>query len=58
MKLAISDSTADAATPLGWGRAMARAFPSAFEVTQETGNHVNFLSTESDCVDDPLRSTC
>ena len=55
VKLAISDSTADAATPLVWGRAMARAFPSAFEVTQETGNHVNFLSTESDCVDDPLR---
>ena len=55
IKLAISDSTADAATPLVWGRAMARAFPSAFEVTQETGNHVNFLSTESDCVDDPLR---
>ena len=55
LKLAITDSTADAATPLVWGRAMARAFPSAFEVTQETGNHVNFLSTESDCVDDPLR---
>ena len=55
VKLAITDSTADAATPLVWGRAMARAFPSAFEVTQETGNHVNFLSTESDCVDDPLR---
>jgi len=55
LKLAISDSTADAATPLVWGRAMARAFPSAFEVTQQTGNHVNFLSTESDCVDDPLR---
>jgi pimeloyl-ACP methyl ester carboxylesterase len=55
VKLAISDSTADAATPLVWGRAMARAFPSAFEVTQETGNHVNYLSTESDCVDDPLR---
>ena len=55
LKLAISNSTADAATPLVWGRAMARAFPSAFEVTQETGNHVNFLRTESDCVDDPLR---
>ena len=55
VKLAISDSTADAATPLVWGRAMARAFPSAFEVTQITGNHVNFLGTESDCVDDPLR---
>ncbi|MFM9140812.1 MAG: alpha/beta fold hydrolase [Solirubrobacterales bacterium] len=55
LKLAISDSTADAATPLVWGRAMTRAFPSAFEVTQRTGNHVNFLSTESDCVDDPLR---
>ncbi len=55
VKLAISDSTADAATPLVWGRAMARAFPSAFEVTQQTGNHVNFLGTESDCVDDPLR---
>ena len=55
LKLAISDSTADAATPLVWGRAMVRAFPSAFEVTQQTGNHVNFLSTESDCVDDPLR---
>jgi hypothetical protein len=53
--VAISDSTADAATPLVWGRAMARAFPSAFEVTQETGNHVNFLQTDSDCVDDPLR---
>ena len=56
VKLAISDSTADAATPLVWGRAMARAFPSAFEVTQETGNHVNFLRTESDCVDDPIRA--
>jgi pimeloyl-ACP methyl ester carboxylesterase len=55
LKLAITDSTADAATPLIWGRAMVRAFPSAFEVTQQTGNHVNFLSTESDCVDDPLR---
>ncbi len=55
LKLAITDSTADAATPLVWGRAMVRAFPSAFEVTQETGNHVNFLSTDSDCVDDPLR---
>ena len=55
IKLAISDSTADAATPLVWGRAMARAFPSAFEVTQQTGNHVNFLSTESRCVDDPLQ---
>ena len=55
LKLAISDSTADAATPLVWGRAMARAFPSAFVVTQRTGNHVNFLSTESDCVDDPIR---
>ena len=55
VKLAISDSTADAATPLVWGRAMVRAFPSAFEVTQETGNHVNYLRTESDCVDDPLR---
>jgi len=55
VKLAISDATADAATPLVWGRAMARAFPSAFEVTQETGNHANFLRTESDCVDDPLR---
>ena len=55
LKLAISNSTADAATPLVWGRAMVRAFPSAFEVTQETGNHVNFLRTESDCVDDPLR---
>jgi pimeloyl-ACP methyl ester carboxylesterase len=55
LKVAISDSTADAATPLVWGRAMARAFPSAFEVTQETGNHVNFLQTDSDCVDDPLR---
>ena len=55
VKLAISDATADAATPLVWGRSMVRAFPSAFEVTQETGNHVNFLSTESDCVDDPLR---
>lgn len=55
LKLAISDSTADAATPLVWGRAMARAFPSAFEVTQRTGNHVNFLGTESDCVDDPIR---
>ena len=55
LKLAITDSTADAATPLVWGRAMVRAFPSAFEVTQQTGNHVNFLSTESDCVDDPLR---
>ncbi len=55
VKLAISDSTADAATPLVWGRAMARAFPSAFEVTQQTGNHVNFLLTESRCVDDPLR---
>ncbi len=55
LKLAISDSTADAATPLIWGRAMARAFPSAFEVTQETGNHVNFLTTDSDCVDDPVR---
>ena len=55
IKLAISDSTADAATPLVWGRAMARAFPSAFEVTQETGNHVNFLRTGSDCVDDPIR---
>ncbi len=55
LKLAISDSTADAATPLVWGRAMTRAFPSAFEVTQRTGNHVNFLETDSDCVDDPLR---
>ena len=55
IKLAISDSTADAATPLVWGRAMARAFPSAFEVTQETGNHVNFMRTGSDCVDDPIR---
>ena len=55
LKLAISDSTADAATPLVWGRAMTRAFPSAFEVTQRTGNHVNFLSTESNCVDNPLR---
>ena len=55
LKLAISDSTADAATPLVWGRAMARAFPSAFEVTQRTGNHVNFLQTDSDCVDDPIR---
>ncbi|MSX12081.1 MAG: alpha/beta fold hydrolase, partial [Actinobacteria bacterium] len=55
VKLAISDATADASTPLVWGRAMARAFPSAFEVTQETGNHVNFLRTESDCVDGPLR---
>jgi pimeloyl-ACP methyl ester carboxylesterase len=55
LKLAITDSTADAATPLVWGRAMARAFPSAFEVTQRTGNHVNFLQTGSNCVDDPLR---
>lgn len=55
LKLAISDSTADAATPLVWGRAMARAFPNAFEVTQRTGNHVNFLETGSDCVDDPIR---
>jgi pimeloyl-ACP methyl ester carboxylesterase len=55
LKVAISNSTADAATPLVWGRAMVRAFPSAFEVTQETGNHVNFLQTDSDCVDDPLR---
>ena len=55
LKLAIADSTADAATPLVWGRAMVRAFPSAFEITQQTGNHVNFLSTDSDCVDDPLR---
>ena len=55
LKMAISDSTADAATPLVWGRAMARAFPSAFEVTQRTGNHVNFLQTGSDCVDDPVR---
>jgi pimeloyl-ACP methyl ester carboxylesterase len=55
LKLAISDSTADAATPLVWGRAMTRAFPSAFEVTQRTGNHVNFLGTDSDCVDDPIR---
>ncbi len=55
LRLAISDSTADAATPLVWGRAMTRAFPSSFEVTQRTGNHVNFLSTESNCVDDPLR---
>ena len=54
VKLAISDSTADAATPLVWGRAMARAFPSAFEVTQITGNHVNFLQTNSNCVDDPI----
>ena len=55
LKLAISDSTADAATPLVWGRAMARAFPSSFEVTQRTGNHVNFLGTDSSCVDDPIR---
>ena len=54
VKLAISDSTADAATPLVWGRAMARAFPSAFEVTQITGNHVNFLQTNASCVDDPI----
>ena len=55
LKLAISNSSADPATPLVWGRAMIRTFPSAFAVTQLGGNHVNFLRTESDCVDDPLR---
>ena len=55
LKLAISNSSADPATPLAWGRAMVRTFPSAFAVTQLGGNHVNFLQTESDCVDDPLR---
>ena len=55
LKLAISDSTADPGTPLIWGRAMARAFPSAFEVTWVTGNHVNFLRPDADCVSDPVR---
>ena len=55
LKLAISNSSADPATPLAWGRVMVRTFPSAFAVTQLGGNHVNFLRTESDCVDDPLR---
>ena len=55
LKLAISNSSADPATPPAWGRAMVRTFPSAFAVTQLGGNHINFLRTESDCVDDPLR---
>ena len=55
LKLAISNSSADPATPLAWGRVMVRTFPSAFAVTQLGGNHVNFLRTESDCVDNPLR---
>ena len=55
VKLAISDSTADPGTPLVWARAMARAFPSAFEVTWVTGNHVNFLRPDADCVSDPVR---
>ncbi|MCX6385170.1 MAG: alpha/beta fold hydrolase, partial [Solirubrobacterales bacterium] len=43
VKLVISDSTADGATPLVWGHAMAKAFPSASEVTMQGGQHVNFL---------------
>ncbi|MEI7626400.1 MAG: alpha/beta fold hydrolase [Actinomycetota bacterium] len=55
LKLVISDSTADAATPLVWGRAMSKVFQSSSEVTMVTGNHVNFLSTFSECVNRPLR---
>ena len=56
VKLVISDSTADGATPLVWGRAMAKAFPSASEITFEGGQHVNFLTIPTGCVDVPLSS--
>jgi hypothetical protein len=56
VKLVISDSTADGATPLVWGRAMAKAFPSASEITFEGGQHVNFLGIPTGCVDVPLSS--
>jgi len=54
VKLVISDSTADGATPLVWGRAMAKAFPSASEITFEGGQHVNYLHAPSWCVYGPL----
>jgi hypothetical protein len=47
-------SSGDAATPWVWGRSLANTFVGSSTVTYESTQHVAYLTTPSDCVNDPV----
>lgn len=47
-------SSGDAATPWVWGRSLANTFARSSTVTYESTQHVAYLTTPSDCVNEPV----
>jgi pimeloyl-ACP methyl ester carboxylesterase len=47
-------SSGDAATPWVWGRSLANTFAGSSTVSYESTQHVAYLRTPSDCVNDPV----
>ena len=47
-------STGDAATPWIWGRSLANVYTASSTISYNSTQHVAYLSTPSDCVNDPV----